>query len=235
MVSAYIKFKIIFLDCFYFFISPSFKRSTKINTNSIKGILFVGIASYLIMIGVIVITSISIIVPLRLLDIVPPQPTHSNINILLMILVAPVFEELVFRLPLLFSRRNILISIAILLFFLNKKNLPFAIILSLSVIFISYILLNIKRNKIERILKYFWYKHYHIVFYLFVCIFGVVHITNFQDLSTTQYFFIPVIVLPQIIMGFYLGYVRVRFNNGMFICIFLHILTNFFACLPRLF
>jgi membrane protease YdiL (CAAX protease family) len=54
-------------------------------------------------------------------------------------------------------------------------------------------------------------KSFKIVFYFFALIFGFVHISNFE-LTTNVLLLSPILVLPQIILGGYLGYIRVRFG-----------------------
>jgi len=53
--------------------------------------------------------------------------------------------------------------------------------------------------------------YFKIVFWLLTLIFGFYHITNFE-ITTIILFLSPLLVLPQIIVGAILGFVRVRFN-----------------------
>ena len=54
-------------------------------------------------------------------------------------------------------------------------------------------------------------KSFKIAFYIFALIFGFVHLSNFE-LTTNVLLLSPILVLPQIILGGYLGYIRVRFG-----------------------
>lgn len=54
-------------------------------------------------------------------------------------------------------------------------------------------------------------KSFKIGFYIFALIFGYVHITNF-DSTINVYLLSPILVLPQILLGGYFGYIRVRFG-----------------------
>ena len=74
-------------------------------------------------------------------------------------------------------------------------------------------------------------KSFKIAFYFFTLIFGFVHITNFE-LTTNVLLLSPILVLPQIILGGYLGHIRVRFGlkwsmllHGTYNCFFLLIST----------
>ena len=54
-------------------------------------------------------------------------------------------------------------------------------------------------------------KSFKISFYVFALLFGFVHITNF-DLTMNVILLSPLLVLPQILLGGYFGYIRVRFG-----------------------
>jgi membrane protease YdiL (CAAX protease family) len=54
-------------------------------------------------------------------------------------------------------------------------------------------------------------KNFRIAFYAFSLLFGFVHITNF-DLTLNVFLLAPLLVLPQILLGGYFGYLRVRFG-----------------------
>ncbi|WP_299670836.1 CPBP family intramembrane glutamic endopeptidase [uncultured Polaribacter sp.] len=54
-------------------------------------------------------------------------------------------------------------------------------------------------------------KPFKIAFYFFALLFGFVHITNFE-MTTSILLLAPILVLPQILVGGYFGYIRVRFG-----------------------
>lgn len=62
-------------------------------------------------------------------------------------------------------------------------------------------------------------KTFKIAFYLLTIIFGFIHITNFE-INTNTLLFSPLLILPQLVVGFYFGFIRVRF--GLIWSIFLH-------------
>ncbi|CAM1339742.1 CPBP family intramembrane glutamic endopeptidase [Tenacibaculum aestuarii] len=66
-------------------------------------------------------------------------------------------------------------------------------------------------------------KQFRIAFYLFAILFGFVHITNYQ-ISTNVLLLSPILVLPQTLLGFYLGFIRVRF--GLLWAMALHAVYN---------
>jgi membrane protease YdiL (CAAX protease family) len=65
-------------------------------------------------------------------------------------------------------------------------------------------------------------------FYTFAILFGLVHITNFT-ITTNVLLLAPVLVLPQTILGGYLGFIRVKF--GLAWSILLHASYNAFFIL----
>ncbi|WP_370525436.1 type II CAAX prenyl endopeptidase Rce1 family protein [Dysgonomonas sp. 521] len=147
-------------------------------------------------------------------------------KVVIIAVVGPVCEELIFRLPLIFTKRNLLIAIVLLVFLLNKSDIPRAIVLSIVIIGVGLFLLYYKKFRITEFLENVWKNHYTFVFYIFVLLFACIHITNYRDLSFIQYCLTPLIVVPQLIMGIFFGYTRVRYKNGLIISIFMHICLN---------
>jgi hypothetical protein len=58
--------------------------------------------------------------------------------------------------------------------------------------------------------KNFWFKNYTIFFYLFIVAFGLVHITNYKDESLGIILIAPILILPQIIGGTIISYLRMN-------------------------
>jgi len=70
-------------------------------------------------------------------------------------------------------------------------------------------------------------KSFKIGFYVLTLLFGFVHITNF-DFTTSVLLLSPILVLPQLLVGGYFGYIRVRFGlqwsillHGSYNCFFI--------------
>ncbi len=61
------------------------------------------------------------------------------------------------------------------------------------------------------------------IFYIFTLIFGFYHITNFE-ISQTTLLFSPLLVAPQLAVGIFLGFIRIKFGLIWAIC--LHALYN---------
>lgn len=62
-------------------------------------------------------------------------------------------------------------------------------------------------------------RNFKSAFYIFAILFGFVHIFNFE-ITTNVIILSPLLVLPQILLGGYLGYIRIRF--GLIWAIALH-------------
>lgn len=71
-------------------------------------------------------------------------------------------------------------------------------------------------------------RYFKKAFYIFTVLFGVIHIFNFQ-ITSNVLLLAPILVLPQIILGGYLGFIRVRFGLGW--SILLHACYNAFFIL----
>ncbi len=72
-------------------------------------------------------------------------------------------------------------------------------------------------------------RFFGIVFYLFTFVFGFYHITNFE-LNTNILLLSPLLVAPQLSVGLFLGFIRVRF--GILWAIALHAAYNFILIGP---
>lgn len=54
-------------------------------------------------------------------------------------------------------------------------------------------------------------KSFKYAFYIFTLIFGFIHITNFE-ITTNVLILSPILILPQLLVGGYFGYIRVKFG-----------------------
>ena len=66
-------------------------------------------------------------------------------------------------------------------------------------------------------------KSFKVAFYTFTIIFGLVHISNYE-MTTQILLFTPILVAPQLFLGSYLGFIRIRF--GLLWAIALHATFN---------
>lgn len=65
--------------------------------------------------------------------------------------------------------------------------------------------------------------YFKYAFYISVFLFGLIHITNFENIDG-YYWLIPVLIAPQLFAGFYLGFIRVKL--GLIWSILLHAVHN---------
>jgi len=130
--------------------------------------------------------------------------------IIVVIIVVPLLEELIFRLYIRYKTNYLL---RFFIFILNVAGKD-------------------RKEYIEKRIKKIWYKKYGYIFYFSAVLFGFVHIFNF-DADKNLLLLIPIITAPQIFLGIFAGYLRVRFN--LIWGYFLHAVHNMIALLPFLF
>lgn len=151
---------------------------------------------------------------------------------LLAALVAPVIEELTFRLGLRFSRWNFIIMgtgftylIAIVIIGLPLK---LSVVTALAFLAISYVVLTQ-----EIILKSetAWKDHDRIIFYFLLTCFVAFHLSNY-NMSIRSIPSILLLMIPHAIGGTIFSYARLR--SGILLAIALHIFNNAIFLLPEL-
>jgi uncharacterized protein len=131
-------------------------------------------------------------------------------------ITAPVLEELGFRLSLVFKPAYLSLSVLALSPFVLRNitvpdNMPYLKILIAS--FLSLLVLFLfKVPSLNRLAERFWDRHLRWIVYGFVVFFGLLHISNFGNLSLKILLYSPLITLPQLLSGFVLSYLRLRFG-----------------------
>ena len=151
--------------------------------------------------------------------------SFSKLEILLLTSIyAPILEELTFRLPLKFSKRNLTIaSIGISLTFcrvLAELKYEYSLTLSIGIGIAVYLILN------KRILKKtseFWSKNKLLIFYASLMTFSFLHLKNYE-LTTELLLFSPIFILPRVLGGLIFSYVRL--NYGIILAILFHSFNN---------
>ncbi len=115
------------------------------------------------------------------------------------VIFLPFVEEFIFRLYLRF-RHNIPIQTALAInSFFNKES-------------------NLKSR-----VKLSWDRYYFQIFYISALIFGYIHIINYET-DIYVWIFSPLLILPQFVIGVFLGYARVRYS--LMLGFLLHALHN---------
>ncbi len=160
------------------------------------------------------------------------------------VILAPLIEELTFRLGLKFNKFNISISLSLLFLvalqifsfpipvlisenIINLGNLQGVVNMALLVTLISiliFVILSILKVNFEPLKKNFKW-----ILYLSALIFGLIHLTNYSNLGN-MLLLAPFLVAPQIIAGLNLGFLRMKYG---FIWGYLgHVLHNALFTIP---
>ena len=149
---------------------------------------------------------------------------HLWIYFLLVVIFSPVMEEVIFRLSLIFDPVNIALSISTLIALIVHK------VSNGIVSIISFLLLFFLINRLAFVHKLsffsFWNKNFKYIFYFLSILFGLVHISNYKFVEVTQYFIAPILIFPQLAIGFILSFARLYYKKGFLICIIFHVLMN---------
>lgn len=138
--------------------------------------------------------------------------------------IAPIIEEVSFRLALNPSKFNLSISLAfqtvlyLHLLYLIDVNFYIRLLIMLVLgLFLNIYMPQKIENFINKNLRLFIY--YNIIF------FGLIHTSNFDFTSVSQIYFIPFLILIQLLLGIYFSYMRLKYN--FLIVLGFHIFHNF--------
>lgn len=143
------------------------------------------------------------------------------------VVVAPVLEETIFRLPLRPSWLNLALPVAIFVpAFSGALPMPGLLILLLIAIALLAIFSK-KQSPKSRSLQTFYNRYSRFIFYGIALLFGIIHIGNYD---AEVWSFLPILVFPQIVIGLILGFVRLRY--GLAWGMLLHAFHNGVLLLP---
>jgi len=145
-------------------------------------------------------------------------------SILLVVFLAPIYEEIIFRGLLVFKRKNLVLFFivsAILLFIsIFRQKYIVAIVLASLIVFLisSLVVFGVKR------MKGFIDNRFAVFYYSSSVLFGLIHIFNFSGNVKYMIIFAIFLTAPQIIMGFVNGFLRIKY--GLIYSIIFHIFVN---------
>jgi len=117
------------------------------------------------------------------------KPLPGAVLIISTVIIIPFFEELIFRLYLRYKNNYLLHFIISLVSITGTRN----------------------EKKAEKVITSVWKKKYTYIFYFSAILFGIVHITNYK-LSYTILLLSPILIAPQILVGLFIGFLRVRYG-----------------------
>jgi membrane protease YdiL (CAAX protease family) len=151
-------------------------------------------------------------------------------------IIGPIIEELIFRLPLSFRKKHIAISFGFALMLILKalpglKEQGLAInILARVVAFVVGYFTIVKAIPIPRSTSTNQTIKIRVIIGSII-VFGLLHTFNFAPFQLGVLYMYPLYVLPQLMMGWFLTYIR--FKNGFAWGIALHIMINSTAMLMQ--
>jgi hypothetical protein len=157
-------------------------------------------------------------------DIPDKLKNHLWIYFLFVAFLGPATEEIIFRLSLIFSPKNIALSVSVLLAILIK-GLSNYVISGIS-FFLIYFLIYKLTTVYKLNLTSFWTKNFKYIFYFLPVAFGLLHMTNYKYTEAYQYLIGPIVVLPELAIGFILSFTRIYYKKGFLICLLTHVTMN---------
>ncbi|CAN5423208.1 hypothetical protein BH09BAC6_BH09BAC6_12370 [soil metagenome] len=142
-------------------------------------------------------------------------------------LVGPLLEETVFRLPLSLKKIHISLAFAVAVFLIGGflvlavKGILLKFLIRIGLSLITFLMciwlvpggLSITDNRFSKKL-----------IVLSICLFGLMHISNYSPIQWPIIWLYPVYVLPQLCMGWAITYLR--FKNGFIWGFALHVIIN---------
>ncbi|RDV11862.1 CPBP family intramembrane metalloprotease [Pontibacter diazotrophicus] len=168
---------------------------------------------------------------------VPSLLKSYNIFIVytIIVVIAPIIEELAFRALLIFSKFNLVISSGFLFYILiasfvgNGYLFNTATYYKIAGSIVTALLVNevLSKENIYNNIKTIWENFFPVVFYTSAAIFAYLHLFNFGTVKLEKVLFSPIIVLPFFIYAIALGFVRIKL--GLLWAVLLHVMLNFFV------
>jgi membrane protease YdiL (CAAX protease family) len=149
---------------------------------------------------------------------------HLFTYFILVAIIAPILEEVIFRLSLIIEPVNIALSISTVCALISHKLFSgiFPIIFFLLIFILIYKI--VLANKSDFIT--FWNRNFKYIFYFLSIMFGLVHVSNYKFAGSIQYLVAPLLIFPQLALGFILSFTRLYYKEGFLICIIIHCLMN---------
>lgn len=157
-----------------------------------------------------------------------------------MVIITPLIEEIMFRLPIRFSKWNITISFLVLSYgfmtvvifdtrYFDVGNhfitrIGVAVLVSIIVFYLS----KLYQEKLQK----FWEKYFRFMLYFFCFFFAFLHITNYDDITTRILLLTPLLTLSQLVGAFSYSFVRMKYGFG--VGVLLHSMKNFIVLLPHI-
>lgn len=160
-----------------------------------------------------------VLVALKMAGLLPVYRTPKVISTLMffaVIVLFPLFEEILCRLNLKISKLNIalflslLITVVAKLAFLRQIQIYFYLVAIPVFVPIYYIIdrANLPMQRIET----FWRSHFKFIFHFAAITFGMIHLTNFETIYWWMIVISPLLMIPYISLGYVFGYIRMKYG-----------------------
>ncbi|MDQ3099261.1 MAG: CPBP family glutamic-type intramembrane protease [bacterium] len=154
------------------------------------------------------------------------------------VVLAPLIEEITFRLPLRYHRAYLLLSsfmvIRIIVVFFLRQSFPnlaqtslMAGVIPLVLTTGVYFLLRLER--VEKRVINFYTNRFPLLFYTATILFGLMHITNYSNVQNIV-LIVLLLCIPQLIVGSILGFIRIRY--GFAYALLMHAIYNGILLVP---
>ncbi|NEP11820.1 MAG: CPBP family intramembrane metalloprotease [Symploca sp. SIO2C1] len=148
------------------------------------------------------------------------------------VIAAPLIEESIFRLPLRGSVFNLTLSMSLVVLLGIIGFSPFnrALVIGIGGMLAGLnIYLWFAQPKFPVRLQAAYTRYPRLIFYGLALLFGAIHITNYQPQMLPL---LPLLVLPQVVVGLWLGFIRLRYGFGW--AVLAHAFHNGLLLLPIL-
>ena len=221
-----------------FIINPKYDRINYGFMHSVKETFIYYLIEFLFVL--IIMTPIWIFIPIKNSGLGHLINEYSTIQVILIaVIVVPIIEESIFRLPIIFKPIYLAISFSLLTFGIVSQlgydlgllEYKTALVKRLGIsVFVALIIFYLSNRNHDR-LQLFWKNNIKYIYFSSAIIFGFVHIGNIGwTWEHVAYF--PIVFFPQLLSGFVFGFIRLRF--GFLYAIIIHALNNFLPTLANI-
>ena len=174
----------------------------------------------------LVLICVILFIPLAIFSVMPEFPKQELSDVKWIIVFGPFLEEFFFRFQLRNFFSNIFVTLALVFYVVAKSYLGVGISIVLGIIIIGLPYIPNFINRYQSSVNTFIHKYFVWHFYVTAFVFGFLHITNFENITSSVLLLSPVIVAYQVILGLFLGFVRVQYRWGIVYAILVHMLYN---------
>lgn len=200
-----------------------------------KGGIFFGTFLLDIVLGILFAFLISLFLPF----IIDTEPAKSHaaeginnglIPVFVILIIAPLVEEISYRLFLKFTPLNLALSFAFISYFVLSLTTKteyyiinfsalYILLICIGVFVISFLLI----KKKQEIITQFYNSRFRLILYFSILLFAYSHLTNYP-IETVVLILSPILIFPQIISGILYSYIRLKL--GFMLGVILHISKN---------